>query len=161
VSIVRTAGPEDAAALAALEERTYVASLAHVFGDHPYPSDDVLARWSVVLADTDVRVLAVWEQGELAGYAAVDPGSLRHLAVAPERFGTGLADELHAAAVEHWADHGARRVQLWVLADNTRARRFYARHGWSDDGREQRCPWPPWPTEVGMTRTLVNAAPKA
>jgi RimJ/RimL family protein N-acetyltransferase len=36
-----------------------------------------------------------------------------------------------------------------VLAENTRARRFYERHGWTADGRAQESQWPPYPVEVG------------
>ena len=146
---IRRAGARDASALAALEERSSLMSLGHLFGQHPYPSDDVLARWTLVLQDLDVTVLGAWEGDELVGFAAIDPRSLRHLAVAPERFGTGLADELHGHVVDRWRESGAGRVVLWVLADNTRARRFYERHGWTVDGRSGDCPWPPYPVEVG------------
>nr|CAA9355559.1 MAG: hypothetical protein AVDCRST_MAG46-2886 [uncultured Nocardioidaceae bacterium] len=154
MSDLRIAGPDDASALARLEERASLVSLGHLFGSHPYPSDDVLARWALVLQDPDVTVLGAWDGDELVGFAAVDPGSLRHLGIAPERFGSGLADRLHEQAVELWKAAGAERVDLWVLADNSRARRFYERHGWTADGRSGDCPWPPHPVELGYVLHL-------
>jgi ribosomal protein S18 acetylase RimI-like enzyme len=42
--------------------------------------------------------------------------------------GTGLGDDLLLHAV------GDRAAYLWVLEDNARARGFYRRHGFADDG---------------------------
>lgn len=42
--------------------------------------------------------------------------------------GTGLADELLTRSMED------RPCTLWVLVDNQRARRFYQRHGFVDEG---------------------------
>jgi GNAT superfamily N-acetyltransferase len=149
VSDIRVAITGNASALAILEERSSVASLGHLFGPHPYPSGDVLARWTLVLQDPDVTVLGAWDGDALVGFAASDPVSLRHFGVSPERFGTGLADELHGHVVERWRAAGTTRAKLWVLAQNTRARRFYERHGWTADGRAQESQWPPYPVEVG------------
>ena len=151
---IRPAQPDDAGALAELEERASVAALGHLFGSHPYPLGDVLVRWSLVLEQPDVSTLVAHEGAELVGYVACDSTSLRHLGVAPDRFGTGLAHQLHERAVDVWEAGGARRAQLWVLAGNLRARAFYQRNGWAADGREQDCPWPPYPVEVGYTLAL-------
>lgn len=142
--------------MATLEERSSTVALGHLFAPHPYPSGDVVARWSMVLSEPGVTVLVAEAGGALVGYAAFDRASLRHLAVAPEHFGTGLADALHEGAVELWRTAGARHVELWVLAANVRARRFYERHGWTADGRSQECPWPPYPMEVGYARELAG-----
>ena len=55
----RTATDDDAVALRDLERVSSSAGLAHVFGDLPYPDDDVLARWVLVLADPEVTVEVV------------------------------------------------------------------------------------------------------
>jgi len=158
VSDVRPAQPADAWALAALEERTYVAALGHLFAPHPYPSGDVLARWTLLLDDPGVSVVGAFDGDTPVGYAAFDDASLRHLAVAPERFGTGLADHLHECAALAWRTAGTRQAELWVLEANARARRFYERHGWTLDGRSQTCPWPPHPVEVGYRRSCTQQA---
>jgi len=157
---IAAAGPEDAEALTTLEERVNRTALAHVFpAELPYPYDDVLVRWTLVLADPGATTLAAWSGGELVGFAAHDPGQLRHLAVSVDNFGSGLADDLYARVVRRWRRAGTRAVGLWVLAANTRARRFYERHGWVADGGQQECPWPPHPVELGYgLRLSPNAA---
>lgn len=159
MSAFRTARPADAYALAALEERSSIATLAGIFAPYPYPSGDVLARWALVLEEPDVTAIVAAEGDELVGFAASDRTSLRHLGVAPERFGSGLADQLHEQAVGSWVAVGAARVELWVLDANIRARRFYERHGWTADGRSQDGPWPPHPVEVGYAYELTPNHP--
>jgi hypothetical protein len=39
-----------------------------------------------------------------------------------------------------------------VLADNQRARDFYAHLGWAATGREQAAEWPPHPVELEYAR---------
>lgn len=50
------------------------------------------------------------------------------LNVAPERHGTGLADQLLTASI------GDRAAYLWVAQGNARAVGFYERHGFRRDG---------------------------
>jgi len=48
--------------------------------------------------------------------------------------GTGLADALMTALLDH-ASHVVEQVQLTVNAENTRAIKFYERHGFREIGR--------------------------
>lgn len=48
--------------------------------------------------------------------------------------GTGIAHLLARAALREMREHGYERAVLWVLEANPRARRFYERSGWADDG---------------------------
>ncbi len=144
----RRATPLDAGALRDLERAANLVGLAHVFAPErfPFPDDAVLARWSLVLDDPEVVTDVVDGDLGLVACAAYDQESLRHLAVHPDRWGTGLA----SAGVQRSERHGAHR--LWVLVDNHRARRLYARLGWQPTGVEQECPWPPHPTELEYAR---------
>ena len=142
----RTATAEDAVALAELERDGNLVALRHVFGDLPFPSDAVLARWSLVLDDPDVTVEVVDDARGLIAFAAYDGGSLRHLGVHPAMWGHGLGAEGVARAV------AAGAGQLWVLEENTRARALYERLGWTPSGHTQGCPWPPHPTELEYHR---------
>lgn len=138
----RRASSEDAVALRDLERVASQRGLAHVFGDLPYPDDDVLARWVLLLDDPTVDVEVVEDAAGLVALAAHDGDSLRHLAVRPDRWGTGLGREgFHRAEAA-----GARR--LWVLELNHRARAMYESFGWTPSGDRQECPWPPYPTEL-------------
>lgn len=53
---------------------------------------------------------------------------LRHLFVYEPWWGTGVAPQLHARAVEAMAGRPAR---LFTPAPHARARRFYEREGWT------------------------------
>lgn len=138
----RVATSADAVALRDLERTASRAGLAHVFGELPYPDDDVLARWALLLDDPEVTVEVVEDEHGLVALVAHDGSTLRHLAVRPDRWGAGLAREAFARAEAA----GARR--LWVLEANGRARRLYESLGWRPSGATQECPWRPYPTEV-------------
>ena len=140
----RPATAADADALTALERDTNLVALAHVFPDVPYPEDEVRARWLRLLADPAVTVEVVGTTDRLDVYLAFDSQTLRHLGVRPTRWGQGLAREAVTRA------GGVRR--LWVLADNERARGFYAHLGWSSTGRSQAAEWPPYPVELEYAR---------
>ena len=131
-----------AVALRDLERVASQAGLAHVFGDLPYPDDDVLARWALLLEDPTVVVEVVEDDHGLVALTAHDGSTLRHLAVRPGHWSAGLGREGFARAEAA----GARR--LWVLADNDRARALYGSLGWAPSGASQECPWPPYPAEL-------------
>lgn len=138
----RVATSADAVALRDLERSASRVGLAHVFGELPYPDDDVLARWVLLLDDPEVTVEVVEDEHGLVALVAHDGSTLRHLAVRPDHWGEGLAREAFARAEAA----GARR--LWVLEANGRARRLYESRGWRASGTTQECPWRPYPTEV-------------
>ena len=138
----RVATSADVVALRDLERTASRAGLAHVFGELPYPDDDVLARWVLLLDDPEVTVEVVEDEHGLVALVAHDGSTLRHLAVRPDHWGEGLAREAFARAEAA----GARR--LWVLEANGRARRLYESLGWRPSGTTQECPWRPYPTEV-------------
>ena len=152
----RRATADDVVALRDLERAASRAGLAHVFGDLPYPDDDVLARWALLLDDPEVVVYVVDDvddgQRGLVALAAHDGASLRHLAVRPDHWGAGLGREgFHRAEAA-----GARR--LWVLELNTRARAVYESLGWAPSGASQDCPWPPYPTELEYVAPAARRA---
>ena len=138
----RRATEADAVAQRDLERIASQTGLAHVFGDLPYPDDDVLARWALLLDDPTVVIEVVDDEQGLVALAAHDGTSLRHLAVRPDHWSVGLGREAFARAEAA----GARR--LWVLAENARARTLYESLGWAPNGVSQECPWPPYPTEL-------------
>jgi GNAT superfamily N-acetyltransferase len=83
---------------------------------------------------------------DVVGWAAFGPyrgeetgsetGELYALYLRPERIGTGIGRALVSEVVRRSAELGRRRLALWVLADNARARRFYAAAGFTPDGAE-------------------------
>ncbi len=157
----RVATPADLTALRDLERAANLAALGHVFPPdrYPFPDDAVLARWALVLDEPGVAVLVVDGAGRreaLVAYAAHDDRSLRHLAVHPTRWGTGLATAAIAVATEAMARRGGREAELWCLVDNHRARRLYEHLGWRATPERQDAPWPPHPVELRYTLSLAG-----
>ncbi len=106
------------------------------------------ARWRPRVAEHGERsqVCVAEGSGGLVGFAwfcaarehPIHPeppgtGEIVAFYVAPELFGSGLADQL-AAAAEAWLAPRFERSILWALEGNARARRFYTRRGWLADG---------------------------
>jgi ribosomal protein S18 acetylase RimI-like enzyme len=61
-------------------------------------------------------------------------GVVFSLYVHPDSQGLGLGRALLDAAVERLGEAGYGEATLWVFADNSAARAFYARQGWASDG---------------------------
>lgn len=70
--------------------------------------------------------------------------------VEPSHRGTGVAAALVDAALAWAREVGARRIGLWVVRGNDRARRFYERAGFSVTGDVQPLPSDPCKEEVRM-----------
>jgi GNAT superfamily N-acetyltransferase len=72
--------------------------------------------------------------GEVAGFVMVVGDEVEQVYVAAAHRGTGVAAALLAEAERLVAAAGHRRAWLAVVAGNARARRFYERSGWVDEG---------------------------
>jgi RimJ/RimL family protein N-acetyltransferase len=70
--------------------------------------------------------------------------------------GTGVGPALHDRALACAAQLGSERCHLWVLEENGRARRFYERRGWRENGHTRVVPFPPNPLDVGYTLSLES-----
>lgn len=152
----------DAPALTELERVANLAALGHVFPPdrYPFPADDVLARWHLVLADPDAEAWLAVADGEPRAFVAYDSATLRHLGVHPEAWGRGLARAAVDLAIAAIKDRGAEAAELWCLVDNTRARGLYEHLGWSATEDRQEAPWPPHPAEMRY-RLSLRPAPRA
>jgi GNAT superfamily N-acetyltransferase len=82
------------------------------------------------VADTTVAVAA----DGVAGFVMVVDDEVEQVYVSAEHRGSGVAELLLAEAERLVAVAGPRRAWLAVVAGNARARRFYARCGWVDEG---------------------------
>jgi len=177
----RVATAEDLPALRDLERNANLAALGHVFPPErfPFPDDDVLARWALVMADpsvtvlvrdhTDGRVDDNYDGGHNGGHnggrnaggrgidvlAAYDDTTLRHLAVHPRAWGQGLASTAIDTVLHAMDLRGSTVAQLWCLEENHRARRLYEYLGWRATPDRQEAPWPPHPTEMRYTRLII------
>ena len=150
---IREARAEEGPILAGVQERASVAALAHIFPPerYAYPRDAVHDRWVSAVAEPEARTLIAIIDEQPVGAACVTAGWLDGLYVVPEHWGTGLADELYGRALELACELGSSSCKLWVLEDNMRARRFYERRGWRENGETRVVEFPPNPLDIGYT----------
>lgn len=86
------------------------------------------------LADTLVAQADGEAEGEVVGFVMTDHDEVDQLYIAPTSRGTGAATALLVEAEQRIRDAGHVTAWLAVVGGNARARAFYARQGWVDDG---------------------------
>ena len=74
------------------------------------------------------------DQGFLCWQETADGAEIVAIHSLPESWGSGLG---HAMLTEALRQIGHRPVYLWAFRENTRARRFYEKHGFCRDGTER------------------------
>jgi ribosomal protein S18 acetylase RimI-like enzyme len=82
------------------------------------------------VADTSVAVVA----GQVAGFVMVVDDEVEQVYVSSGHRGSGVAGLLLDSAERQVAAGGQRSAWLAVASGNARARRFYEKRGWVDDG---------------------------
>lgn len=106
--------------------------------------------------DTLVAVVA----GEVAGFVMVVDDELEQVYVSPAHRGSGVATALLDAGERLVAAKGHPRAWLAVVGGNARARRFYQRQGWTDEGPfDHHAPGPDGPITVPAHRYTKPVAP--
>lgn len=148
--LVRPAAAADAPALGEVHVGAWRAAYRGMLPDallDGMDADVVGARWRSLLEDgLRPHTLVGQLDGRVVGFANLGPafesvpdGELYAINVLPEAWGTGVGPALLAAAEDELALLGHRVAVLWVIPENARARRFYARSGWhSTDLRSTR-----------------------
>jgi putative acetyltransferase len=115
--------PSDEDITIALWQRTW--QLAYPAIDFAQRVDWWRERWRNELVPK-AEIVVAEQAGEIAGFVTIDAsGYLDQLVVAPDQWGSRLADILVDEAKRRSPDH----VTLLVNADNARAIRFYERNG--------------------------------
>ncbi|MBK1783195.1 GNAT family N-acetyltransferase [Prauserella cavernicola] len=92
--------------------------------------DSFTARAEQRVEDTAVATV----DGAVAGFVMVVEDEVEQVYVAGRHRGSGVAGVLLAEAERLVADGGHEQAWLAVVGGNARARRFYERNGWSDEG---------------------------
>jgi GNAT superfamily N-acetyltransferase len=131
--MIRSAQPGDMAAVADIWHRAWhVGHAGHV------PDGLTAARTLEAFhARTPARVadtMVAEVDGELVGFTMVEGDEVEQVFVDPQSHGTGVAAPLLAAAEQQVAAAGHDVAWLAVVVDNARARAFYEKHGWHDEG---------------------------
>ncbi|WP_106638549.1 GNAT family N-acetyltransferase [Allosphingosinicella vermicomposti] len=144
----RMANTADAAALASLARRTFTETFGHL-----YKPEDLAAfleghtteGWTEELANPDFAVRLAIAGNEAVAFAKVGPPSLpfppigrstelRQFYVLKPWHGAGIAQALMRWVLDEAQRREAEHLYLSVFIDNHRARRFYARYGFTEVG---------------------------
>jgi GNAT superfamily N-acetyltransferase len=161
-AVVRDARNEDAQEFVRAYEAAWDAGLAELAGQRldelvPFEARVDSFRAGLAQVSDDARVLVAESGGKIVGMATCRREGrtceLVALYVVPSAWGTGVAKDLHDAALAAMRARGAESALLWVVADNRRARRFYEREGWRVDGTTRTSEL--GPPEVRYTLELV------
>ena len=150
--VVRPARPDDAGRVAAIWEQGWREV-------HPgeVPAALVEARTSASfhrraadrVADTQVAEVAA----AVVGFVMTEDDEVDQVYVAPAGRGTGVATSLLAAAEERIRAAGHPSAWLAVVGGNARARAFYERQAWLDEGEfTHDAPGPDGPISVTAHR---------
>jgi GNAT superfamily N-acetyltransferase len=107
------------------------------------------------VADTLVAVV----DGAVVGFVMTEGDEVDQVYVAPTGRGTGAATALLSAAEERIRSGGHRAAWLAVVGGNARARAFYGRQGWVDEGEfSHDAPGPDGPISVTAHRYVKDLA---
>ncbi|WP_300401719.1 GNAT family N-acetyltransferase [uncultured Nocardioides sp.] len=150
---VRVAWAEDAAAIAALQQRAWPQMYADVLPPEAFPTgpealDAATRTWEQSLArptDARQRVLVALERNRVVGFAltgpATDPdcdavadGELSEVVLDPDERRQGHGSRLLQAAVDTLRADRFERAVTWLVASDDALRGFLDGAGWAPDG---------------------------
>jgi ribosomal protein S18 acetylase RimI-like enzyme len=147
---VRIAWGDDAAAIAALQLRTWAEQYAGLVPAEALPTDveAATAQWREALRkpqDARNRVLVALERNRVVGFTITGPasdpdcdpvadGELQDLTVDPTARGQGHGSRLLQAAVDTLLADRFTRAVTWTVATDDALRVFLSEAGWAPDG---------------------------
>lgn len=112
-----------------------------------YTPQRQMKRWTDRLANLTRRdrILVATESDAVIGFIEIGPaasasdnmGEVRYLFVHPSRTGHGIGRQLMRTGEAGLAQLGYLTAILWVFRDNSYARAFYERLGWTATGGEE------------------------
>ena len=142
---LRPAKPEEVEALLAITREGF--ETYREFAPDRWEPPEMKAQEVVAIEDVAIWLVADGDDGEPVGHVVIIPASrsrvpvddpkLAHfmqLFVRRTHWGTGIAKELHDAAMAEAARRGFEHARLVTPAQQARARRFYEREGWAVHG---------------------------
>lgn len=144
----RDASLDDSAALSELGKRSFTETFGHLYSRAnlaAFLTTHDEANWRDQLASPEYSIRVVEEDKGLIGYANVGPPTLPFVppgaVIELRQFyflkpwqGSGLAGQLMDWVLAEARRRGAAELYLSVFTDNHRARRFYARYGFTEVG---------------------------
>ncbi|MGW5666717.1 N-acetyltransferase family protein [Micromonospora sp. NPDC003776] len=147
---LRPASEADLLAVGALHQRSRVAAYSSFLpaGALAEPTPEAMGRYWVerlTWEGADHRMTVAVRDGRLVGFSYLGPddagdpdtGLLNAIHLEPDERGRGTGRALMVDALAAMRARGWSRAVLWVLRDNSAARRFYERGGWTATGEER------------------------
>lgn len=147
---IEKARPGDEQALAHIQTESWKAAFQQILSPDVLEKSTSLALAAVMyqrLLENDVgngyilrvdgepHCIAWWDasrEADMPGYA-----ELICIHSLPERWHMGYGSRMMQQVLADMAAAGYHRAMLWVFAENTAARRFYEKHGFSANNREK------------------------
>jgi GNAT superfamily N-acetyltransferase len=139
--MIRIATPEDAERIAEIQVESWRAAYRGILPGEYLDGLDVSKRtqlWKKFSGDMQAPLLVAEESDQIIGFCHLirsrDPDAERAAEIAaiyldPMHWRKGYGRKLCSTALSFSADQGFERVTLWVLEDNSPARRFYETMG--------------------------------
>ena len=123
---IRQATSADAFRIAEIEVFNYRLNFYPIFSNDKFYFEELQVQKEAqkLLDDEILQSTYVYDDGVVKGFILVDGGEVWKLFVEPVLQGQSVGSELLEYAKEM---HGIK--SLWVLEKNTRAKKFYERHG--------------------------------
>jgi len=140
---VRPARPTDAEFVAKVQLETWQAAYGDLLPAEALalPLDKTAAVWLNAIEAPPTsrhRVLVACEQGEVVGFAAIEPvdegAELSALLVEPRWGRRGHGSRLIAACADHWRGDGVALAVTWAFEADTVMIAFLESAGWAFDG---------------------------
>jgi ribosomal protein S18 acetylase RimI-like enzyme len=148
---IRAARSSDVDAIAALHRASWLAAYRGIVSDaflSEVTLESRILRWrqaldpsaspltETIVADADGSVVGVCSFGPRRRPASETVGEIYALHIRPDQTRRGLGKTLLDGALRRLAARECTSAVLWVLRDNTNARRFYEAQGWAFTGEE-------------------------
>ena len=142
VPLVRKANIDDLSRIAEIEVFNYRLYFYPIFKSDEYYFDELRVPSLMQKYKAGIDSLYVYDDGVVKGFIKIEGSYIAKLFVEPVLQNASIGSQLLEYAVkEHNADH------LWALEKNTKAIRFYERHGFAATGEKK--------LEDGTTEYLV------
>lgn len=148
---VRRAVPLDADKIAEVHVKSWQSAYQGLLPDAYLANLSVERRtrmWRQILADEGVVVFVTTDPDSgIVGFSCLQAsrdsdapegvGEITAIYLLPTHWGRGLGRALMSSTLRGARERNYRRVTLWVLDSNVRARRFYENAGFVKDGAEK------------------------
>ncbi|MFT4042354.1 MAG: GNAT family N-acetyltransferase [Gordonia sp. (in: high G+C Gram-positive bacteria)] len=143
---IRRAHPDDALAVAHVHVRSWQVGYRGLIPQHFLDGlrpDQRASRYTFEQTSGGPVTLLAVDRTTILGFVTLGrshdadlptDAEVWSLYVDPDQWGTGVGQSLITAARERLLNEGFNCANLWVLAENYRARRFYEMDAWETDG---------------------------